>query len=1172
MTSSLKWVFRIVGGLLGLLLFLLVAAQIVLSPKLCTKIVNRYAPALIDGDFSLKTVSVSLFSHFPAVTFNAEDLVLVYPAERFDSLRRSGLQSYLLYAGACRQRNDSSVVAMDTLASFRRFSLAVNVLSFIDGREIDVKDLRLTHPRVYLHDYDSLHSNIDVLPFLRPMLHPERYDEEELSAMPNIRLRRIFMGDRASVVYTRSLDTLNTMLYLEDASFKGVLSTVDVSQNDYRLNLDTLLVIGTYKADSLLFNLNHLEINDKRGYVDLDCNAVLNAGTGRYGRARIPISLSGEAVVGDYCDTMSIDVRRLHAAISSVKLDAAMLVRLGDSLYMKGGVKMHPSHIQPLLTDVVSRFWAGASDVRTDAAVSGGVEVDGWFNPATMSLPAFKAHLDVPEFSVSYGDLDVNPRVDLRADVVNDADGMMNASVSRFNVNMSGLDANLTANVRDVMGKDPLVSFNAGVDAVMDTLSNTLSELLSVRAEGNVTASVQASALLSQFTLYRIGSAQLKASASSPRFRLYTDDGKGYASLDKMSLKVDLMDSWYTKSKSSSHRSLGGILDIDSLYFRYADSAMVHGRSLKLMAQGEPHRIKLSDSVYYNPLRGRLSIGRFYFKGVDSLGVMLMNSENNINVCPLKSDPTVPVIEVKSDNKRVMMRKDLHRAFLSGLKLNATARMFKTRGRRIPEANRRQGRVDLKEYYSSITDSEIRKADIKIDLGESFRKYFTTWGLNGTLAFDRLGVATTAFPLRTSVSNFKGSFTNDGVILDTLQVAAGVSRVAMSGSLTNLRRALLRHGLIKTSLYVRSDTVSVTQILGAVSQGFRNAERDLDHLRNADDQAFEEATSVMVSEDLDSLDLPKKKIIIPANLDVSMKVRGKAVSFATISADRISADLNIRESCLQIQNTTVFANAGNIYCDAFVSTRNPVVNLAGFDLRMERMEAEKIIEVIPHIDSLMPMLRSFKGKMNCDIAATAHLDPALNLLIPTMNGVVRFTGSNLRFEDDPQVTRIARLLRFRAPKSARIDTMTVEGVLRDSRFEVFPFMLKVDRWQLAFAGIQNLDKSYNYHMSVVRGPLLVRFGVNVTGSDFDNPRIKLGRTQYRNPELPVFTQYINSTRISLLDAIHDAFQGGVEAAIRRSRDDAALDEARKENNYSHSVALDKLTELSEDETRQVYEN
>jgi hypothetical protein len=195
----------------------------------------------------------------------------------------------------------------------------------------------------------------------------------------------------------------------------------------------------------------------------------------------------------------------------------------------------------------------------------------------------------------------------------------------------------------------------------------------------------------------------------------------------------------------------------------------------------------------------------------------------------------------------------------------------------------------------------------------------------------------------------------------------------------------------------------------------------------------------------------------------------------------------------------------------------------------------------------------------------------MNILTPSINGVVRIKGENLTMKDNEVFSSLAQKLKFKNRKEGRIDNMTVEGVIKDNTLEVFPFILDLDRYTLALSGLQNMDMSYKYHVSIIRSPIVFKVGVDIYGPDFDNMKFKIGKPKYRTTDVPVFTAVIDQTRINLAESIRGIFEKGVEIAVKENERQDAIN-AHKENIGYVNAAEQDMEELTAEEQRQLEED
>ena len=466
-----------------------------------------------------------------------------------------------------------------------------------------------------------------------------------------------------------------------------------------------------------------------------------------------------------------------------------------------------------------------------------------------------------------------------------------------------------------------------------------------------------------------------------------------------------------------------------------------------------------------------------------------------------------------------------------------------------------------------LQDEDFRKQDLNIRLDESMAKYFREWDINGSVKV-RTGIAMTPYlPLRNILRGLECSFTNDKVAIDSFKVMSGKSALAAKGALTGLKRALLGRGTLKFDLDVTSDGMDANELLTAFAKG---SEFNPEAVKGMGEVSDAEFLQMVVSTDTTEVSEQPSLIVIPSNLNADISLNAENITYTDLDIDRMTANFRMKERCLQITDTKAISNMGEISFEGFYSTKSKKDLSSGFSLNFKDITAEKVISLIPAADTLMPIIKSFKGLLNCEIAGTASLDTNMNIVMPSVNGVLRISGKDLEVSDNDMFRSLAKLLLFKNKKEGHIDSMMVEGILKDNTLEIFPFVLKLDRYTLAMSGIQNMDMSFKYHVSVIKSPLFFKLGVDLSGKDFDNMKFRIGKAKYKSAKVPAFSSVIDTTKISLLESIKNIFSKGVDAAIRESRKQQAIEEHKKEIGYVKAVDQE-LEALSEEEQKKMEE-
>lgn len=1173
MNSKGKWLKGIlwtVTGLFALFVLLMVGIQIALSPKVCTSLVLKYSPEFIDGKLSLEKASVSVFSHFPAVTLDIDDFVVTYPS-RYPSDSSGKVDNLLEWAGSCAHSADS-LEGMDTLCSFEKLSVSVNVLSLLNGN-VRIKNLEFQKPRAYIHVYSDSTSNLDVLK-LPPM--GQSTSDTSSFVIHNLLVKKLFIGSRSYIVYTDRRSGIYSLLYVQRIGFRGKVSALDPLAHRFELGMDTVFVTGNYKSDTLLFGLNHLGINNSKRKLDFDVSASAYAATRAFGRVKIPLTTAGSLRISDIrpdsfracLDNFTLDCDPIHA-------NAGLEAVVADTIALKGFLELPSVDVQSVMNRLSDRLMPDLALFLTDAGISARADIDGYYVPGMKGLPGMKLKVDVPLSHVGVVGTDFVPELELHASAAVRQCGDVGLNVSKCCVKAPGIDCNLHGSASDVLGKDPKISLNLGLSASLKETFDKFGKILGISGAGDVKATANGTFKLSDLNIYKLGDIEVDSQVDVSGLDLSTDDDSLKLYCNKLSLALGK--DYTMRGKKPL---FGAKVDIDSLLCLCVGAMQINGRGVEATASAMPQVIDVSDSVSYFPLRLALNMDRFYVQDMDSNSFRIRSTRNVAELRPDRGRKAVPLIRIMSSNERIRCNTGPHRLSLKGLGFSASARMVGEKSRkhrfnafrdsllnRHPEWNDDSLLANFRRNAAAgqipewLSESDFRKSDFQFDLGSTTKAVLNAWNFNGTVNMDRARISTPAFPLKTSLTQFKGSFDNDNISLDTLRLVSGASDVEASGKISKLRNALLGRGIPKVRLEIRSDTLAFNELMSALANGQANMEEDLSSLASMSDEKFDSFVEDKQEEVL-SEDAPKL-IVVPANLDAEIKMRGRGMRYSDLDIYSYSADLIMRHRVLQARNISARSNAGNVSLEAFYSSLTKKKLTTGFDLTLSDVSASQIISLMPDVDSLMPLLKSFDGMLNCNIAATASLDTNMNVILPTLDGVMRISGNNLHFNNDKQVEKVMRRLLFRKPKEAKVDSMIVEGILNDNQLEIFPFLLKMDRWSVSIAGIQNLDKTFSYHASLIKSPLVIKLGATIYGDDFDHIKFKLGKPLFRKEQaIPSFSAAIDTTRLNLVQNIRTIFDRGVEAALRENSRRTMLRQDREKQHYLKSASLEPLEELS----------
>lgn len=1165
--SFLKKCAKVLLWAAGIWIALLLLIQILLSPSILNRIVDRAASDLIDGKLSFSKVRIDMFRHFPNIGISIEDGHLTYPPERYDSFEKSSPQGMLLYSG-CGQE-------ADTLASFRHFSAGINIASLITGK-INIPYIRMEKPRVFAHSYDSLNANWNIF----------RTDKEDTSSVniPPVAIGRIRLTDHPHIVYTDSRDTLFAVIDVSRMEFDGRFDTRQASKNKIRLACDSMLVAGRIAADTIGLRVDRLHMHEHKDHMDIHAGANALLATRAFGRIHIPVEIKGTAGFPGG-DAKAIALHGFKAEIASMPVDFDIdLERVDGGIGIDGRFGMEGCKVENLIDGFVRNIIPETADIRTDASISISGTCSGILGNGM--IPSFDIRMDFPQSAVRHKSLNHDVNLALSVSAGTDAEGKINANVDKAMISTYGLDLNASIGVSDVLGEDPLIDIDGRIMASADSLSSFLPKDSGITAGGGLHADLKGSIRMSQMDIYNFGLADINGSISSDMLTLKSPGDTLSISLEGVEINIGPETKISKLDAGKEFRLLGLTGKITHADLDIKESMAFNGKGVSFSVKNSVDAMSERDTSKVYPLGGYISAEELALQDSEGMSLTLDETENGFQMVPKKGHPDIPVLSLSSSNKRIYLRDKTNRVILTDAGIKGTAAMNSIERRQKRKAfmdslalanpdiprdslmssirSRRRTDVRIPDW---MQEDDFKSGDLNFSLDGILADYFREWDISGRLQV-RTGILMTPYlPLRNILKGMDIGFDNNAVTVNEFKILSGGSEIAANGSLGGLRRALLGRGAYKLGLEVSTGRMDADELLAALNAGASfTPPSDESAMAGASDSEFLQmvVADSLGTEDADPL------IIVPADLNAEIKVNAAGVRFSDLLIDSLKADIIMKERCMQIVNTHALTNMGKAEFEGFYATRSKKDIKTGFNFNLSDVTSEKVIAMMPAIDTIMPLLKSFSGLVDCEFAATASLDTGMNIITPSINGVIRIGGENLRMSDNKIFSDLAQKLKFRNSKEGRIDKMTVEGVIKDNTLEVFPFILELDRYTLALSGLQHLDMSYRYHASIIRSPIVFKVGVDIYGPDFDNMKFKIGKPKYRNTDVPVFTTVIDQTRINLAESIRGIFEKGVEIAVRENEKQEAINEHRAKIGYVNA-AEQQIEELTAEEQKKFEE-
>ena len=1086
-----------VASLLALLVAVLIAASIILTPAKVTEMANRYANQYLNADVTIGNVSIKLLRSLPNLCVKIENGTLLSKALK-------GLPDSL-------QRNIPAKA--DSLLQFKELYLALNLPDALLGK-ITIKRIMTSGLKAYAYVAPGGKGNWEIFEGgASESAGEEERENEEQSGEFRLDIKEIEVSNGISLALCSAPDSLSAALTLGQLFIRGNLSNMPERIYLKRWEIDAMeaaLEIGKAQQNSLTtrLNLDTLKISSERGRgtsVKIATRSTL-AMNGKSWLKGFPIGIRGNISAEDM-ERHALRLSNIHLYLGEIPIKMEGRINITNNAIEIPQISGQSNKVDIgyLLSKIPKSLFPSLKELHTDAVLQIGVQVSGKYDFATGSLPAIAVTAKVPSCSASFNAMGVkinNISAEIEADYKPEAPQKSSITLKHITASGKALELEGECRVEDYLN-DPKIKLNLRAFANADTISRILPPDFPAKVKGKATAEIKLDSPLSNLTdMKRLGNAESSIEVKSGFVEVLVPQQEIECRLLNASLSAGTGKMAVGREKNRTEQMIRFSVAADSTYMQYGSKMEVIGRGLKASALNSA-KVLDNQAKEIVPLVVKVEGERLAVKSLegDAMSIRLRNSVNTLAIMPDREHKRNPRFRLVSTNGMLRLKDRNGIYAVRDAKLAIRAKLDLMAGAA------RSGERDLTNLIRDLS-------------------------IEGNLKADRGRIVTPLLPLKISMSNADISFNSDSVNLNNTSLRIGQSQLRSNGYLSGLRGALINDTTLTADMDIVADTLNLNQLLAAVEKGqqyIADSHLYRDSLAAMDNEdELEQRLSSMVEGD----ELPQERTLfmLPDNLKARLDIELNHAMYARTIFEKMSCSVRIMESCLQLKDFRAASSSGNIGLSAFYATKSKEDIAAGIDMDLKSIRVEDFIDMIPSVDTLLPMLKSFAGKIDSQIAFSTKMDSQLNMDPLSMQGSLRIKGDSLVLMDGETFAMIAKKARFKNRDRNLVDSVSVEALIHDGFIELFPFLMTMDRYCAAISGRQNIDMSYKYHISVLKSIIPFRFGINIRG-DKDKMRFGIGRAKYKSAKLPVYSFIIDNAKMNLRDFISRIYNKGVEIAL-----------------------------------------
>lgn len=352
-------------------------------------------------------------------------------------------------------------------------------------------------------------------------------------------------------------------------------------------------------------------------------------------------------------------------------------------------------------------------------------------------------------------------------------------------------------------------------------------------------------------------------------------------------------------------------------------------------------------------------------------------------------------------------------------------------------------------------------------------------------------------------------YSNKEFHIEKSKIIVGNSDFELTGDVTNIGRWLRKKGDLTGELNFVSNHTDANELLSLLSA--KQGSEEVEAVEN-ETKKVEVTTS------------ESEPFLVPTHIDLTLNTKIRHAQFMDQTATNLGGRIYIKDGMLVLEEVGFICNAAKLQLTAMYRTPRRNHIYVGFDYHMIDINIHELIGMIPEIDSMMPMLKQFKGNAEFHLAAETFTNAQYKIKPSTLRGAASIFGKDLVVLDNTTFDKISKLLMFKKKTENKVDSISAEMTLYKKEIDVYPFSVSMDNYTVALGGRHNLDMTFDYNINVL-SPIYL--GVNVSGN-LNDLKIKLARCKYAKDFKPMFHKKVDSQSAELRSIIRESMRKNVK--------------------------------------------
>ena len=358
-----------------------------------------------------------------------------------------------------------------------------------------------------------------------------------------------------------------------------------------------------------------------------------------------------------------------------------------------------------------------------------------------------------------------------------------------------------------------------------------------------------------------------------------------------------------------------------------------------------------------------------------------------------------------------------------------------------------------------MLNAKMLKVDGSMKRNKDKTDFLNQWNPDANIEMGNVVVKIDGLDGDIRIDNIDCLFDADKLDLKKSTLYVGHSDFSLQGNVVGIKDWLVDHkNLMKGELDVTSNVVNINEIIDLTS-GWGTS-------------------SDSTTEGIDDGDSP---FMVPEGVDFSFALNTKQAFYDNFDLNNLGGGMTVKDGTLILQEIGFTNKAAEMQLTAMYQSPRKNNLFLAIDFHLLNVKINDLLHMVPFIDTLVPMLKTFDGQAEFHIGAETNLKSNYAPKVSTLRAAADIEGKNLSVNDEFTFTKITDMLDISTDGEYRVDSLDVQLTAFKNEVDLWPSQIAIGKYKVTVDGRMTLDGNAEYHLSVTESPLPTRFGVSVSG-------------------------------------------------------------------------------------------